>query len=1121
MHGSGKNQPSHRNLILTIFAAALLLIAASAWAQSFRGSIRGAVTDPSGAVIAGAKVTAKNIATGLQREATTGPDGAYVLAELPAGEYTVRAESAGLSPTAQNVQVNVGRDTTADFDLTRLQQQKEQITITEEAPLVEASRDVLGEVVDRELVVDLPLNGRDFGKLVALVPGATVEPSGVAAIQSGFGQFAINGNRDRSNNYTLDGTDNNDPFFNNSALNQTGIGGAPASLLPIDAIQEFNLQSQFPAEYGRNSGSVVNIITKSGTNRLHGSAFEFLRNDAMDARNYFNREPALKSAFRNNQFGASLGGPIIKDKTFFFGAYEGQRERVGSDFTFLVPTNTDTVGGQSVPNQVELAQEIAAANPPSGGFTPSQAVTNLLNLFPQPTGFNGSAGTVPGTVADKNDVNSLIAKIDHQLSSTNQITGRYAFAQSNQVFPLGGLGGGAASRLPQFAQTSPARVQVVSASLLSTASANRINEIRFGYSRYRTSFSTKDAQFDPNTLGFNFGTGQLSLPEIDFGGVYDNLGATAYSIPRGRTSQSFQILDNFTWVRGRHTVKFGGEYRRISVDSFNNNLARGQLEFGSSTFGPDTGTVCPFTGSDAAYCSDEAVTTLANLYLGLPYYSPANSGNTQRTTYNNGLSFFAQDDFRFAPTFTVNLGLRWEYFGPISEAHNLLSNLGSDGNLAMLGTDGVNGAYAKDLNNFGPRIGFAWNVLRRTVVRGGYGFYYDYVPQDLLIANFTTSAGLTQNPIGPSPIYPFQFNSGAFNGSAPGPVITLSDPACSYPCDIIVTPRNFVTPYTQNWNLNIEQELSNALALQVGYVGSKGTKLVRLLDLNQADTNGNRPNENYGAIDSLSTVSASTYHALQTTIRARNWHGVSGFAGYTWSKSLDDASDGIDFNFATVAFPQNSLNLHAEHGPSNFDTRHRFTAAFTYDLPKLAGPNWIAQGWQLNTIVTAQSGRPVPIVSANDTSAQNGDVYPTPSNYHQRPNLVPGVNPINSNWRSAPDSIGYLNGAAFAQPDYAAPDNLVGSFGNLGRNAIYGPKFWNVDFSLAKSTRIFEKTTVQVRAEFFNIFNHPNFALPNFFVDPGSPQQGLITQTPDQAQTNPGLGGGGPRVIQLGLKVVF
>ena len=1113
----GKN---YQTLAIILIGIALL-VTASGWAQSFRGSIRGTVTDPSGSVIAGAKVSAKNISTGLQRETTTGQDGAYVLAELPAGEYTVTADAAGLSPSAQNVQVNVGLDTSANFDLTRVQKVLEQMVVIAEAPLVEGSRDVLGEVVDRKLIVDLPLNGRDFGKLVALVPGATVEPSGVAAIQSGFGQFSINGNRDRSNNYTLDGTDNNDPFFNNSALNQTGIGGAPASLLPIDAIQEFNLQSQFPAEYGRNSGSVVNIITKSGTNKLHGSAFEFLRNDAMDARNYFNRNPAPKTAFRNNQFGSSLGGPIIQDKTFFFGAYEGQRERVGSDFTFLVPTDTSTVGGQSVPNQVELAQEIAAANPPSAGFTPSQAVTNLLGLFPQPTGFNGSTGTVPGTVADQNDVNSLIAKIDHQLSPNEQITGRYAFAQSYQVFPLGGLGGGAASRLPQFAQTSPTRVQVISASFLSTLSPSRINEIRFGYSRYRTSFSTEDAQFNPGTLGFNFGTGQLSLPEIDFDGVYDNLGATGYSIPRGRTSQSFQILDNFTWIRGHHTVKFGGEYRRMIVDSFNNNLSRGQLEFGSSVFGSQGSGNCPFTGAEIIYCSDEGVTTLANLYLGAPYNAVANYGITQRTTYNHGLSFFGQDDFRVAPTFTLNLGLRWEYFGPISAAHNLLSNLGADGNLAMAGTDGVNGAYARDLNNFGPRIGFAWNPRPKTVFRGGYGIYYDYVPQDLLIANFTTSAGLTQNPLGPLPIYPYQFSSGAFNGSTPGPVFTLSSPPCAYPCDIFVTPRNFATPYAQNWNFNIEQELSKAFAMQLGYVGSKGTKLVRLLDLNQANSYGNRSNPNYGAMDSLSPVSASTYHALQATLRSRNWRGLTGFAGYTWSKSLDDASDGIDFNFSTVAFPQNSYDLHAEHGPSNFDTRHRFTAAFTYDVPKLAGPNWIARGWQLNTIVTAQSGRPVPIVSANDTSGQNADVYPTPSNYHQRPDLVPGVNPINPNWRSAPDTIGYLNGAAFVQPPYASPNNLVGSFGNLGRNGIFGPDYWNVDFSLGKSERIFEKMTLQFRAELFNILNHPNFALPNFFVDPGATQQGLITQTPDQAQTNPGLGGGGPRVVQLALKLIF
>jgi hypothetical protein len=298
--------------------AVCLLLCGSAAGQTFRGSIRGSVHDAVGALISGAKVSARNTNTGLTREAVTGDDGAYVLAELPAGTYTVTAQAAGLSPVAQNVLVSVGLDTTADFDLVSVEQHKEALTVVAEAPLVETTRDVLGEVVEQKLVSELPLNGRDFGKLVALSPDATVDPSGVAGTQAGFGQFNINGNRDRSNNYTLDGTDNNDPFFNNSALNQVGIGGAPASLLPIEAIQEFNIQSQFSAEYGRNSGSVVNIVTKSGTNHLLGSAFEFFRNSALDARNYFNTQPK-KSVFQNNNFGASLGGPIVRDKTFFFG----------------------------------------------------------------------------------------------------------------------------------------------------------------------------------------------------------------------------------------------------------------------------------------------------------------------------------------------------------------------------------------------------------------------------------------------------------------------------------------------------------------------------------------------------------------------------------------------------------------------------------------------------------------------------------------------------------------------------------------------------------------------------------------------------------------------------------
>jgi hypothetical protein len=1109
---------NRRSLFPRIVLVLFFLLPGLLLAQSFRGSIRGKVIDPTGGLVAGAKVTSKNVDTGLTRDAVTTDEGTFVQAELPAGTYTVTVNASGFSEVAQNVVVNVGLDTTADFNLLKVQQQHESVTVSEEAPLVEATRDVLGEVVDQRLVSDLPLNGRDFGKLVALVPGATVEPSGVAAIQSGFGQFSINGARDRSNNYTVDGTDNNDPFFNNSAFNQTGIGGAPASLLPIDAIQEFNLQATFPPEYGRNSGSVINILTKSGSNHVHGSAFEFLRNSAMDARNYFNRTLAVKSPFRNNNFGASLGGPIIKNRTFFFGAYEGQRERVGSDFTFLVPGNNPLLptSGSSLPNQITAAQTLVEGNL----VTPSPALTNILtSIFPTATGFNGTSGTLAGSVQDKNDVDSFIAKVDHQITDRESLTGRYAFARSQQVFPLGGLGFGAGSRLPQFAQSSPTRVQLVSVSLLSTLSASKINEVRFGYSRYRTSFSSLDSNVDPGSFGtaavpFNLGTGKLGLPEIDFSGAFENLGASGFSIPRGRVSQSYQILDNFTWLKGRHTIKFGGEYRRASISSYNDNLERGLFSFGSD---PSGLALCPGNPTDPVECSDPGAVTLANYYLGNTFPS-IDAGNTQRDTFNNGLAFFAQDDFRVSTSFTLNYGMRWEYFGPLGEKHNLLSNLGADGNLAMVGTDGLHHAYNRDLNNFGPRVGFAWNALPKTVVRGAYGIYYDYIPQDLMIANFTNSAGLATNPIGPQPVLSLAntYDSTAWSGINPGNSVVSPIPP-PYPpsgADIFFTPRNLVTPYAQNWNLNVEQQLNGSVALQLGYIGSKGTKLDRLRDANQPDVNGNRPNQNYGFMDEFATISASNYNAFQATLRTRDWHGLSGFTGYTLSKSLDDASDGIDFNFATVALPQDSNNLAAEYGPSNFDTRQRFTAAFTYALPAFGGPKRLSDGWQLNAIFTAQSGRPVPIVNSNDTSGANSSVFPTPSNFHQRPDLIPGINPINGNWRSAPDTIGYLNGNAFANP----PD---GSFGTLGRNAIYGPSYADLDFAITKRTAITERLNLQLRAEFFNILNHPNFALPNFFVSPGFANQGLITQTPDQAQTNPGLGGGGPRVIQLGAKFLF
>ena len=1059
-----------------VLLALLLCVVSPVRAQSFRGSIGGTITDQSGAVIPSAKISVKSAATGLAREGVTSADGSFVVSELPAGDYQVTITAAGFQALTKGAIVEVGLQTGLDTTLYPAGSHVD-VVVTDATPIVETTQDVLGGTVEQQLVIELPLNGRDFGKLVALVPGVIVEGSGVAGTEKGFGQFNINGNRDRSNNYTLDGTDNNDPWFNNSALNQVGITGAPASLLPIDAIQEFNLQSQFPAEYGRNSGGVVNVITKSGTNQFHGSAFEYMRNSFFDSRNYFDTDGTPKTEFINNQFGGSFGGPIVHDKTFFFGAYEGQRERVGSDFDFTLPTTAEI----NTARNYAISQGVVTA--------PLDAI---LSYFPVN---NTGSNTVPGSVKDFNDLDNFILRLDHRFNSVHSLAVRYAFGQSNQEFPLGSLGGfGSGSRLPGFQQISPTRVQVVSASLLSALSPTHINELRFGYTRFRNSFTSQDAVTPISGLP-DFGTGLAGLPEIDFDGAIENLGATAYSVPRARISQNYQILDNFSWIKGAHTLKFGGEFRRAWVSAFNDNLGRGLLEFGSEGTDPDP-----------------VVDTLENFYLGNDETGEGNIGNTQRTTYNNGLAFFAQDEFRVRHNLTVTYGVRWEYFGPISEKNNLLFNFpgpfSSSSQLTQVGTGGLSGAYKRDLNNFSPRVAVAWSPFQNTVVRAGYGIYYDYIPQDLMIANFTTVAGIATNPVGPQAVLPFGFNQAAWTGAAPGPVFsTVGGP---YP--IFVTTHNLATPYVGEWNLNIQQQISRGAAIEIGYVGSKGTRLTRLYDANQDDIN-----TNYGEIDTFATNSASTYNALQVQARFANWHRFSGFSAYVFSKSLDGASDGIDFNFSTAAFPQNSDDLQAEKGPSTFDARHRWTSALSYDVPVWGAlPERLARGWRWNTIVTVMSGQPIGILTENPIVNDDGSY-----NYHQRPDIVPGVNPI----LGGNPANGYINPLAFANP--------AGNFGDLGRDAIYGPGFWNIDFSVTKDTKLTERLTLQLRAEFFNIFNHPQFALPGGVISPAAGsgmtlQEALAqcsgcfsTQTPDVAQGNPGLGGGGPRVLQFAARFQF
>jgi hypothetical protein len=1063
-----------KKYLLVVFIG--VFFAAFSQAQSFRGSIVGHLRDASGSDLAQGEVTARNLDNGSVRSVAIDSNGSYGIRELAAGTYEVTAESAGLRKVSRQVKVSVGLETAVEFELGRLEQVVTQIEVTAAAPLIEPTRDTLAQVVENRLVQEFPLNGRDFGKLVALTPGVTVEGSGVAGTEKGFGQFNINGNRDRSNNYLLDGADDNDPFFNNSALNQVGITGAPASLLPIDAIQEFNLQTQAAAEYGRNSGATINILTKSGTNQYHGALFEYVRNSAFDARNYFNTvrtsDGAVnpQSPFKNNQFGGSLGGPVEQNRTFFFAAYEGQRERVASDFSLYVPTTAE----------IASARAIAVTQL---GTSVNAALDKVLAYFPAST-----TGTTDGVVKDLNDLNSVIGKVDHQFGAGESAYVNYVYSSSDQRFPLGGLGYGAGSRIADFAQVSPTRVQVASAGLLSTLAAATLNEFRVGYSRYRTSFSGADASFDPTSIGLDLGDHRNGLPEIDFGGLIENLGASAYSIPRARISQTFQLLDNLSLTRGRHSVKLGAEFRRAVVNSYNDNLERGLLSVNSATD----------SNGNNLYADDSVTNMLVSYYIG-DISASIESGNTQRTTGNNQVGVFAQDDYRVNDRLTMNTGLRWEYFGPLSETHGLISNYDFDHQTLVQGR-----SYAGKYTDFSPRLGFALRTGRGSVARGGYGLYYDYIPQSLMIANYTNAAGLTTNPIGTRPVISLGFDGGAWASNS-GPAYVAS----GGPYSAFGTGRNFTVPYTQSWNLNVQQQLGQAASLEVGYVGSKGTHLTRLYDANQTDANGNYPNASYAQIGILSTESASNYHALQATVRTRDLHGLSGFTTYAWSHSIDDASDGIDYA-AGIALPQDSTNLRAEHGNSAFDTRQRFSFAFNYLAPRLTGvPTWAGKGWQANAIATIQTGRPIPIANSDDTSGRY--------NYRQRPNLVAGVQPILAHWTPAK---GYLNPAAFAQPD-------GGTFGDLGRNQIYGPGFWNTDFSLLKSTPLRKNLELQLRAEFFNIFNHPNYALPNGSLSFGDDSNGnplpmgVISQTPDVAQGNPGLGGGGPRVLQFSARIQF
>jgi hypothetical protein len=1103
--------------IAILFACLAYVSAPAAMAQTFRGSIQGTIMDSTGAAVPGAQVKVFSPSTGLSRIIAANDQGEYVAAELPLGIYSVTVEKKGFrTTTLTQIPVSVGSPTRADVKLAA-GAVSEVIEVNATVPMVETASNTMGGTIEASEAAELPINGRDYTKLLELVPGASSDPVGSTESAGSYGLFSLNGNRGRSNNYLLDGTDMNDGYRNLPSVNQAGVWGCPSTILPVDALAEIPVTGSPEAEFGRSSGATVNIVTKSGSNRIRGSAFEYFRTDALTARNYFNTVAQPKNSFTNHQFGGSVSGPFVKDKSFWFTAYEGQRENGGLPQLGTVPTQADI-----------------SANTPGGGI--NTVIKSLLNSKPWGTLPATGDGSETFTTPFLNNSDNIIAKADqhlHLFSAGDLLTGRYYYSHGMQSFPLGMLYTG--SSAPGYNTTTPTHVNIASLSYTSVPKSNLIFELRGGYNRFLQQFLPQDIGLNPNTsYGLNtlppgYNSNDLGLPTIDVG-AYSPIGATA-SDSRGRVDTNYQLFGNVSLTKGQHNFKAGYEWRRTFINSFIDSGHRGKLVFDS----------------------------LADFLSGAIDGGSSAAGNGTRYSYQNNSGAYMLDSWRASKRITINYGLRWDYFGVIGAENNAFSIFNvKTGGLQTVGVAGGPASlYPKDWTNFAPRLSVADDVLGngKLVIRAGGGIFYDGASQDFFVGNqaYNTNAG----EAGP-----------AFNGivfaSPVIPTIIKNTPIFGdyTPSSVFTVDQKLVTPRYGSYNLNIESQVGSKVSLQIGYVGSQGRHLFRFRDLNQfnnvngsVDQCGNGHTITYGNqcfpaystgsyidiplyyVNQIETSAMSNYNSAQATMKVQNWRGLTSTLNYTWSHSIDTASDGLDF-VPNAAMPDNSWNPRGERASSNFDVRQRVQWYWTYNLPKLQQAKWITNGWALDGMFNFATGQPYTVSYLFEADYNGG------GEYFGRPDII-------GNPHTGASGTNLLNMAAFAAPctmdtNPASPtygECINGHPGSEGRNAFNATNYTNFDFSLTKTSHLTKTVTMELRSDFFNIFNHPNFSnplLPGFGIDvfgnshtvgnrlvagsdpvANGPQYMPTTATPDVGSGNPYLGGGGPRSAQLAVHFTF
>ncbi|MGA2856303.1 MAG: TonB-dependent receptor [Candidatus Sulfotelmatobacter sp.] len=1093
--------------IVLLFADVLL-------SQTSQGRILGTVSDQTGAVIVGAKVTITNAATNVSRQLVTTSVGEYVAPNLDPGPYRVAAEAQGFKKAVSTQFVlEVSRDVRIDLKL-QPGAVTETTEVSAEGSLVDTSDATLNGVLSNKAISELPVEGRDFQNLLELHPGVQRTPGG------GFQSITSNGNRADDNNFFIDGADDNDAYYGEGVANEAGIQGTPASFLPLDAIQEFNTQESPTADYGVKPGVVMNIGIKSGTNDIHGSAYYFNRNSAFDARNYFNPAPQPVAALLMHEFGASIGGPIKKDRWFYFVNYEGIRDKVGNpgvtDSPVTVSLASQIPGGISNPDGspnsalYSVPDAISYVNSATGTaycqanydnigtctLTPlSQQLTSLFLPNPGFTMSQSDPAAINFDFVNHNRGDNLVAKTDYVLNKKNVLSARFIYGNTTQseedTIPL----------RPEWLSTTSPITQVFGVNWASNPNSAWSNEVRFSYNTFNEAIFPIDHNVNPLS-GYGLNTGVtdprlFGFPRIGIGEEFNYMGGNSSWPLETTPSKTYSFADTASYTRGRQTLRFGGTFHYGDVNYYRAGNGRGRVDFRH---------LWNFLEGD--------VRRWQFLY-----------GDPKRDVSQRAMGFFFEDDVKVTPRVTLNLGLRYDITNPIKDSRNLLANYDptSPSGLVQVG-QGISSPYPTNYNNFSPRIGLAWDVFGtgKTVVRSGYGIIYEQPSIRTFMFNggglnlnptgvpYIDANGVQQNPTGTITAFLQESSDGTqINWLAPNqsptifPNAATSGNVCSVSsqCNIFAVDPHLKTPYVMNWNLNVQQALTPTALLQVAYVANHGVHLYSVTDTNQVNPLYDDGSETIGRplatncpvseggqgfggpcfpwlgfFNYLGNRSNSAYNSLQVTLTKRYSHGVYLLAGYTYAHAIDTATS----NLAGV--PPDSNNYNEERGNGDFDIRHRFTLSITYDLPSMKTRSQLLEGWQVTSIVNLQGGEPYTLGDFNDDISLTGE-------YNDRWNMtgparnihwsqiapLPYVNPDATvspfNLNSNGDVISGNTPAAQACVSQAYATGGVGAADNLG-----GPNGYDLGCYVSGGAVITPPALGSQGDMGRNIFRGPSFA---------------------------------------------